>query len=178
MSPPPASGSWRAALSACLLSACVGCAEDDGDGAAGAPEAAVLRVVLGTGEAEFEPMAGEPQLKLVAGVQGGFHAWASVLAYGFRAERLEMLLETVVEDDPASLLVMRARLTLRDTIDAEGNPARVFAGFPAQVADARCANGKRVSVHVTLIEPAGGSAEDRRAYFAELDPSQRREDCE
>jgi hypothetical protein len=166
------------ALIACLLSAGVGCEGDDRDGAVGAPEAAVLRVVLGTGEAEFEPMEGEPQLTLVAGVQGGFHAWASLLAYGFRAERPEMQLETVVEDDPASRLVMRARLTLRDTIDADGNPARAFAGFPAQVADARCANGKRVSVHVTLIEPAGGSAEDSRAYFAELDPSQRRDNCE
>src|SRR5688572_28895569 len=177
MSPRPASRFWHGTLTACLLSAaCAGCAHDDGTGSAAG--AALPRVVLGTGEAEFEPIEGEPQLRLVAGVQGGFHAWASVLAHGFSAEPPEMVLETVLNDDPASSLVMRARLSLRETLDADGNPARSLAGFPGQVADARCADGKRVTMHVTLIEPAGGSADDTRAYFAELDPSQRGDDCE
>src|SRR5688572_24255211 len=88
----PTSRSWRSTLTACLLSACAGCAPADGAGSAGAG-APLLRVVLGTGEAEFEPMEGEPQLHRVAGVQGGFHAWASLLAYNFSAERPEMVLE-------------------------------------------------------------------------------------
>lgn len=134
-------------------------------------------VQLGTGEAEFEPIDGEPHLRLVAGVQGGFHAWASFLAYGFDSSRLDMVLETMVEDDPTTRLVMRARLSLRDTIDAAGEPTQFFAGFPAQVYDARCAQGKRVRVAVTLADAGGASAADERHYIAELDAAQRRDDC-
>src|SRR5262245_34719311 len=47
----------------------------------GTPEPSELSVVLGTGQAMFEPMEGEPELTLVAGTQGGFHVWASFLAY-------------------------------------------------------------------------------------------------
>jgi hypothetical protein len=134
-------------------------------------------VLLGTGEAEFEPMDGEPRLKLVAGVQGGFHVWASFLAYGFSSERVDMVLETMVEDDPATRLVMRARLSLRETVDADGQPARYFPGFPAQVYDARCAQDKRVSVAVVLSDLDGASAADERHCVAELEAAQRRADC-
>jgi hypothetical protein len=134
-------------------------------------------VVLGTGEAEFEPIDGEPRLRLVAGVQGGFHVWASFLAYGFASDRVDMLLETMVEDDPAKSLVMRARLSLRETLDADGQAAQFFAGFPAQVYDARCAQDKRVSVTVTLTDASGASATDECHYIAELDTAQRRTDC-
>lgn len=157
-------------IASCVLCAC---AADGADGV----DRATPRVVLGTGEAEFEPMDGEPHLPLVAGVQGGFHAWASFLAYDFSAPRVDMLLETRVEDDPASSLVMRARLSLRETLDADGARAQSFAGFPAQVAGARCADAKRVSVHVTLSDAAGDSAEDTRYYVAELPAAQRSDSC-
>jgi hypothetical protein len=136
------------------------------------------RVVLGTGEAEFEPMDGEPRLRLAAGVQGGFHVWASFLTHGFTSDRVDMELETMVEDDAATRLVMRARLTLRDTLDADGQPAQSFPGFPAQVYDARCAQDKRVSVAVVLTDVDGASASDERRCIAELDAAQRRDDCE
>ena len=165
--------SWLGALGACALCAC---SASDGSAAYGTSSAP--RVVLGTGEAVFEPMEGEPHLPLVAGIQGGFHAWASLLAYDFSGDRLDMVLETRVADDPASSLVMRARLPLREALDTEGQPALSFAGFPAQVADARCAHGKRVRVHVTLSDPAGGSAEDTRHYIAELASNQQRDSCE
>lgn len=135
-------------------------------------------VELGTGEAEFEPFDGEPRLRLVAGVQGGFHVWASFLAYGFASDRVDMLLETLVEDDPVTRLVMRARISLRDTLGADGEPARSFAGFPAQVRDARCAQGKRVRVTVTLSDSDGVTASDERYCIAEVDAGQRRTDCE
>jgi hypothetical protein len=83
----------------------------------------------------------------------------------------------MVEDDPAKRLVMHARLSLRETLDADGQPAQFFAGFPAQVYDARCAQGKRVSVAVTLSDASGASATDERHYIAELDAAQRRADC-
>lgn len=135
-------------------------------------------VVLGTGEAAFEPIDGEPRLRLVAGVQGGFHVWASFLAYGFTSDRVDMLLETVVEDDPSQSLTMRARISLRDTLDASGEPAQSFAGFPAQVYDARCAQGKRVRVAVTLSDSDGSNATDERYCIAEVDEAQRRPDCD
>ncbi|HTV22833.1 MAG TPA: hypothetical protein VMG12_29285 [Polyangiaceae bacterium] len=135
-------------------------------------------VVLGTGEAAFEPIEGEPHLRLVAGVQGGFHVWASFLAHGFTSDRVDMLLETVVEDDPNQRLVMRARISLRDALDAEDEAMRSFAGFPAQVYDARCAQGKRVRVAVTLSDADGGSATDERYCIAEVDEAQRRADCQ
>lgn len=156
-----------------LLASAPGCA----DAGESAPESRP-RVVLGTGEADFEPMAGEPRLPLVAGVQGGFHAWASVLVYDFSADRVDMLLETSVDGEPASTLTMRARLSLRDTLDAAGEPARMFAGFPAQVAGARCADGKRIGVHITLSDPAGDSAEDTRHYIAELPEALRLDSCD
>jgi hypothetical protein len=136
------------------------------------------RVVLGTGEAEFEPIDGEPRLRLVAGVQGGFHAWASFLVYGFETDQLDMVLETRVEDDPETSIVMRARPTLRPAIDSSGEPAQSFAGFPAQVYDARCAQDKRVRVEVTLGNPEGDRAGDTRHYIADVPEQQRRTDCD
>jgi hypothetical protein len=166
-----------AMLGATLAAAAVGCGSPDADGAGASPARGEQSVVLGTGEAEFEPIDGEPRLRLVGGVQGGFHVWASFLAYGFASDRLDMMLETVIEDDPATRLVMRARLSLRDALDAEGEPTQFFAGFPAQVYDARCAHDKRVRVAVTLTDASGESATDERHCIAELDAAQRRDDC-
>jgi hypothetical protein len=170
---------WAAlsVLVATVAAAAMGCGSPGSDTDPADASPGDQSVQLGTGEAEFEPIDGEPHLRLVAGVQGGFHAWASFLAYGFDSSRLDMVLETLVEDDPATRLVMRARLSLRDGLDAEGEPTRFFAGFPAQVYDARCAHGKRVRVAVTLADASGASASDERHYIAELDAAQRRDDC-
>lgn len=134
-------------------------------------------VVLGTGEAQFEPMDGEPTLRLVRGAQGGFHVWASMLAYGFSSPQLDMLLTTSVDDEPDSSLVMHARLTMRDVLDPSGNPAQSFAGFPAQVKSARCADGRRVGLEVQLSEPGGGASGDVRYCVAEVDEASRSADC-
>jgi hypothetical protein len=157
------------------LALCVGCGDEGGDGSAPGAE---QRVVLGTGEAEFEPLDGEPRLRLVAGAQGGFHVWASFLAYGFSSNQIDLLLETRVEDDPAQSLVMHAHLVLRETTDESGEPARSFAGFPAQIHDARCAQNERVSVHLALAGADGERAEDTRHCIADLDLQQQRTDCE
>jgi hypothetical protein len=136
------------------------------------------QAVLGTGEAAFEPIDGEPRLRLVAGVQGGFHVWASFLVYGFSADRLDMVLETRVEDDPLTSIVMRARLNLRTGLDANGQPVQSFAGFPAQVYDARCAQDKRVRVELNLTDADGSVVSDARYCIAEVDEQQRRDDCD
>jgi hypothetical protein len=170
-----AHGVWLGSLAALALSACGSPDEPPPD-----PNLtpADRHVVLGTGEAEFEPIDGEPRLRLVAGVQGGFHAWASFLVYGFATDRLDMVLETRVDDDPASSIVMRARLNLRSVIDASGEPAQSFAGFPGQVYDARCAQDRRVRVEVALADSDGSSVSDTRHYIADVPEQQRRNDCQ
>ena len=134
-------------------------------------------VTLGTGEAAFENMDGEPLLTLVAGVQGGFHVWASFLAYGFTSRNLDMVLTTSVEGAPEAVIPNRATLTMKDGFDAEGRAAYTFAGFPAQVYDARCAHGKRVRIDVKLSDDEGGIAEDTRYCIAELEESRRAQNC-
>lgn len=135
------------------------------------------RVVLGTGEARFEHIEGEPELPLVAGAQGGFHVWASFLAYGFDASALDLTLTTTV-DGSSENLVMRARLTTREVLDPDGAPARSFAGFPAQVRDARCADRRRVSLQLQVATPGGeGSASDERQCIVLLDPQFQLTDC-
>jgi hypothetical protein len=152
------------------------------EGASGESNSAAMgaghRVVLGTGEADFEPVEGEPRLRLVAGAQGGFHVWASFLAYGFASNQVDLLLETRVEDDPAQSLVMHAHLVLRETVDDSGEAAQSFAGFPAQIHDARCAQDKPVSVHLTLADPTGATSEDTFHCIADVDPQQRSSDCD
>ncbi len=170
-----AASRWLGVLAcACAVSAC-GASEASEP----TPATPAQRVVLGTGEAEYEPMAGEPPLRLVAGVQGGFHVWASFLVYGFMNDRLDMVLETRVEDDPDTAIVMRARLTLRETLDESGEPALSFAGFPAQVDDARCAHDKRVSVAIALADTESPArASDTRYCIAQVDEQRRQTDCD
>ena len=176
-----ASARWAAARRqlalAALLAPSVGLALGCGSEAATVSDSSDTRVLLGTGEAEFEALDGEPTLRLVRGAQGGFHVWASVLAYGFSSPRLDLLLTTSVDDQPDSSLVMHARLTMRDVLDPDGNPAQSFAGFPAQVKNARCAAGRRVGLELQLSEPGGGTSRDVRYCVAELDEALRSADC-
>ncbi|MEY4546142.1 MAG: hypothetical protein RL685_2337 [Pseudomonadota bacterium] len=133
--------------------------------------------MLGTGEATFEHIAGEPELPLVAGSQGGFHVWASFLAYGFDSSSLDLTLTTTV-DGADNDLVMHARLSTREILDADGVPARSFAGFPAQVRDARCANGQRVRLQLHVAAPGGDSfATDQRHCIVLLDPEFQIDGC-
>lgn len=138
----------------------------------------VQRVVLGTGEATFEHIEGEPELPLVAGAQGGFHVWASFLAYGFDTAAIDLTLTTTVAGASENL-VMRARVTTREIVDPDGLPARSYAGFPAQVLDARCAHGQRVSLQLQLTAPEGStSASDERACIVLLEPQFQLDDCQ
>jgi len=121
-------------------------------------------------------MDGEPQIRLVHGAQGGFHVWSSFLAYGFSSPALDLLLTTRVEG-ASEPLVMHARLSTREVVDADGVPARSFAGFPGQVRDARCADGRRVELELQLSEPSGASATDVRHCIAQVDAEFRSAEC-
>jgi hypothetical protein len=138
--------------------------------------AANARVVLGTGEAEFETMDGEPTIRLVHGAQGGFHVWTSFLAYGFASQTLDLLLTTRVEG-ASEPLVMHARLSTREIVDADGVAARSFAGYPGQVRDARCADGRRVELRLHVSAPDGSAAEDVRHIIAEVAEELRLPEC-
>lgn len=134
-------------------------------------------VVLGTGEAEFQPMDGEPEITLVHGAQGGFHVWASFLAYGFDTERLDMVLTTSVDGSSDEPLIMHASLTTREVTDDQGLPARTFAGFPAQIRNAPCVNGRRVRVDLKLSEGGGDPVEDTRYCIAAVSEAFRSDSC-
>lgn len=151
-------------------------------GACGGPEGEPLptgavAVTLGTGEARYESLEGEPQLPLVAGVQGGQHVWASFLAYGFTSGAVAMLLTTSVEEAPESRLSMRANLTPRQVLDDQGELAYTFAGFPAQVYGAPCAHGKRVRIDLTLSDDSGRVAADTRYCIADVEEARRSQRC-
>lgn len=158
------------AASLVLLAAACGASEAE-------PSSPGRTVILGTGEAEYESMQGEPRLRLVAGSQGGYHAWASLLAYGFPSPRVGMLLTTRVEGAPEPPLEMRGNLTLQEVVDERGEPAYSFAGFPAQVSRAPCAHGKRVRIELTLTDEQGGVAEDTRHFIADVEASRRSPSC-
>jgi hypothetical protein len=162
----------RSALAAlCALSSLAACGSDS------PPTAGIdASVVLGTGESEFETMDGEPVITLVHGVQGGFHVWASFLAYGFEAQALDLTLTTQVEGASEDL-VMHGHVTTREVLDADGQSARSFAGYPAQVRDARCVNGRRVELRLHLSDPLGHSADDVRHCVAEVSEQFRSDQC-
>ena len=146
-------------------------------GAAGA-SGSDAKVILGTGEAEYEPIEGEPTLEMAAGFQGGFHVWASFLASGFSEERLDMVLVTQLDGEPESApLTMRATLKGTEAVGEEGEPVWSFAGYPAQMRDARCANGRRARVRVTLSDTFGHEASDERYCVLFLDEIYRDDSC-
>ena len=135
------------------------------------------RVELGTGEAEFEPIEGEPTLEMAAGSQGGFHVWASLEAYGFEEERLDVELRTTVVGEDDSTLIMRPTLRGEQIENEDGETKWFFAGYPAQIDRARCRDGKRVHLEVTLSDSEGREASDERYCIVSL-AEEYRSNCE
>ena len=142
------------------------------------PEPEPAEVELGTGEAEFEPMEGEPTIELAVGFQGGFHVWTSFLATGFEGERLDMVLVTEVDGVADSDLKMRATLKGGEVTNDAGDVFWTFAGYPGQVKGAPCAHGKRVRLNVTLSDESGHEASDERYCYVSLDEDFRDDTCD
>jgi hypothetical protein len=136
-----------------------------------------VSVEVGTGVAEFEPFDGEPTLEMAAGIQGGFHVWASLVARGFEERELDVDLVTTVVGVADSRLVMRPTLEGDQSVSDDGEALWTFAGYPAQVKNARCVHGKRVHIQVTVTDTEGREARDDRYCIASLDERYRSE-CE
>jgi hypothetical protein len=142
---------------------CVGCG---GDETVGGHEVEPS-VELGTGEAQFEAIVGEPTLQMAAGSQGGFHVWTSFVAYGFDEQYLDMVLTTTVIDEDGSRLTMRPSLPGALSVE-DGVSTWRFAGWPAQVMRARCAHGKRVHIELEVVDSKGRAAHDERYCVVSL----------
>lgn len=165
------------AVALCLATACGAAGEDDRP-IEPEPTPPEVAVELGTGEAEFERIVGEPRLEMAAGSQGGFHVWVSLMASGFEDETLDIALVTEVEGVADSTLEMRHNLDGRFVTNDAGDVFWIKAGYPGQVRDAECAHGKRVRLHVTLKDPVGREATDERYCSVALDEQYRDDDCE
>ena len=155
---------WLAPISGC----------GDGEHEVPAPPS----VIIGTGEAEFEAMEGEPTIELAAGFQGGFHVWVSFLAYGFDQARIDVELFTEVDGDTGSRLKLGGPLKFVPAIDNQGQSVYTLAGYPGQIKNARCANGKRVHLEATVSDASGRSAHDERYCIVTLDEKYRSQNCQ
>jgi hypothetical protein len=157
--------------------ALAGCGSDDGTSEP--PGASGPRVVLGTGREAFEALDSEGSVPLIKGIQGGFHVWTSFLAYGFDNDVLRMELRTSWDGLPESTLEMPGNVAVRPTVDPQGNPALVSLGWPASIFNPACANGRRLSIEITVRDTqAGLSANDARYWIAEVNEADRSQDCE
>lgn len=144
-----------ASLPAVLL-----CAACGGDGAGTASEPSRFRVVLGTGEDRFEPLAEDQRVPLIRGIQGGYHIWSSFIAYGFETDVLRMELTTSIDDNPASMLQMPGNVRVRPVVDPEGEPGWASVGWPAFIDNPTCAHERRLRFDLTVRDEAGNSASD------------------
>jgi hypothetical protein len=169
---------WRFAVSAAcsglMLAAC-----GDGSGAAG-PESAgqpPYRVVLGSGQREFEPLEEGAHATLIHGPQGAYHVWTSFLSYGFDSDVLRMDISTGWDDTPDERFPMGGDVVARATLDAEGADARLTRGWPAQVREPLCQDGRALRVELTMTDPAGNAASDARRWILDVPVELRPDDC-
>jgi hypothetical protein len=136
-----------------------------------------VRVVLGTGRTQFEPLDDEMTIPLIKGVQGGMHVWTSFLAYGFDTDVLRMDVATGWEGVDESVVGRGGNVAVRPTSDASGAPALTSVGWPAIIYDASCAHGNRVRVDITVLDGEGRSASDTRQWIMEVPEADRSGDC-
>ena len=142
-------------------------------GAAGEPA-----VVLGTGVEQYEPIEGEPTLTLIKGFQGGFHVWASFLAYDFETTVLRMELITSRDGHAESIIPMQGNVRVRDVMDGTGRPARALVGWPAVIYDPECANGLRIRLDILVRDETHGTeASDTRFFIADVAEEERGASC-
>jgi hypothetical protein len=171
----------RWALGALQVGLCFGCASrDPWPGApadAGSADAEpVPRIVLGTGREVFEPLASEGTIEAVKGLQGGFHVWASLLAYGFDSDVVRMKMATRWGSRDESLIEMAGVVGLQPDTDAAGEQVLRMAGWTALVSDPRCANGQPLDIVVTITSDSQ-SASDTRRWILDVPEVDRATDC-
>jgi len=154
------------------------CGSDSGAARpASSSEQARYRVVLGSGQRDFEPLDEDAHATLIHGPQGAYHVWTSFLSYGFDSDVLRMEISTGWEDAPDERFEMGGDVVARATVDAQGADARLTHGWPAQVRDALCQDGRALRVELTVSDSAGNAASDTRRWTLDVPPELRPDDC-
>ena len=154
------------------------CGSDSGAArSASSSEQARYRVVLGSGQRDFEPLDEDAHATLIHGPQGAYHVWTSFLSYGFDSDVLRMEISTGWEDAPDERFEMGGDVVARATVDAQGADARLTHGWPAQVRDALCQDGRALRVNLTVSDSAGNAASDTRRWTLDVPPELRPDDC-
>lgn len=167
--------SARALLPTVALLALPSCS---GGGASPSEPATAARLLLGTGEESYEPIEGEPVLPLVAGIQGGFHVWATFLGYGFEGDRLRMRATTTWGPNGAYVFASnQAAIRVHEVVDENGETALEGNGWPAQIELARCSQDQRVLLEMTVSDDFGRMASDRRTFISSVQEELRGTDC-
>lgn len=149
-----------------------------GSASPGEPATGSARLLLGTGEESYVPIDGEPVLQLVAGIQGGFHVWATFLGYGFEGDRLRMRATTTWGPNGAYVFASnQAAIRVHEVVDEGGETALEGSGWPAQIELARCSQGQRVLLEMTVSDDFGRTASDRRTFISSVQEELRGTDC-
>ena len=170
---------WRLSVPAlCLGLMLAACGDDSGAAGPASPsEQAPYRVGLGTGQRDFEPLDDDAHATLIHGPQGAYHVWTSFLSYGFDSDVLRMDISTGWEDTPEERFDMGGDVLARATVDGEGVAARLTRGWPAQVREPLCQDGRALRVNLTTSDSAGNAASDTRRWILDVPLELRPDDC-
>jgi hypothetical protein len=120
---------------------------------------------LGQGELDFAPLEEGDALPYARGAQGGQHVFVAFRMHDLDPMRVLVQVTTAIEGHDDLVLAHRGRVTFEPdgsdptTTDA-GAPAAtyVYAGWPAQIADALEHVGTRVRIDVALEDRDGRRA--------------------
>jgi hypothetical protein len=132
-------------------------------------------VMLGTGERAFEPVTDDARVPFVAGPQGGYHVYGSLIAEGFLAGNLSDVNDACnprvdfdVTADDGSVEDVYAELTrplrpLPDgTLELIGDTVVLGIEGPAE------ADGKAATFSITVSDACGHTATDSAAMVLEF----------
>ena len=166
---------WATLAGVCfVLSSC----SDGGASEPGDPAQGTTRLLLGTGEQHYVPIEGEPVLPLIAGIQGGFHVWATFLGYGYQGDRLRMqVTSTWGPNGEYAFPSLQASIRVHEVVDESGEIALEGNGWPARIELARCSQGQLIVLEMTVSDDSGATASDRRSFVSEVQEELRGTDC-
>jgi len=116
---------------------------------------------LGTGEAEFVPLADGQDVDLTAGAQGGHHLWLSIRTEGLSSGRCDLHVGVWPEDDPGAQQNSWVGVRVNPAVD--GAPGTLeYIGWPGLIANPECFVERRVHFQVELTDERGVHAMDER----------------
>lgn len=166
---------WATLASVCfVLSSC----SEGGSNEPGDPAPAAARLLLGTGEQHYIPIEDEQVLPLVAGIQGGFHVWATFLGYGYQGDRLRMQVTSTWGPNGEYVYPsLEASIRVHEVVDERGETALEGNGWPARIELPRCSQGQLIVLEMTVRDDFGATASDRRRFVSEVQEELRGTDC-